>query len=963
MPGLGLGLGLSTRRALGGVGPEVPPSASISGSLVVGETLTVIVAGVASIVSYLWERFYEDYSEVAYSTASIVLDAADMGYNMRLTIQYLDSEGNPGTLTIETEDYVRNINFLGFVVVVKTANFLDGFLFDINGINRYKTAIWERSLTGEIWQFVSSSTLNQPPRYTLSTSDLGYRYRLTATYVDGQGYEDTITSEPTGTVNNTPGSINITDGGGGNITTVTVGDQLYASIPIDADGWSFSDTPVYGWQFASFPAGPWTAIAGYGFALNVEPSLAGKYIRFQGSFVDNIGTSELFTSEVFGPVIPPNSPGSVTISGNYRVGSTLTASATDINGIPGPINWVWEVSTNNGPWLAADGFGNEYYPSFSDRGSRFRVTAFYVDGLGANETATSDPVLIPYGEVNLSVEYPIFPGDVVEAIVTTPNGIGGPITFQWWRFDFSLGASQPISGATGQSYTATSADVDKSIFVVVTYTDNLGRQESLYSKLGGVASPTIGGGILTINGQRRVGEYLSATLSNTDGPVDTAFFDWQRSLDGLAWVAVSSGPSSLLLLPSDASGYQYRLVAGYLDQSPGFKTVFATTGAIAPADQPGSASIQGAVSYGNTVEGVVSDPNGVASVQSRYWQRSLDGVSWLTIAGETAAQYLLDDNFLNGQRIRFGATYTDNLGNTSTVLSPASAAIIVPDQPGSLVIQGTLAEYQDLSAVIIDGNNIEGGSESYTWQYTYDSSFAPGSWLALGLTANTITVQPGYSGVYFRAIASYTDLAGYVATVTSAPAGPIVAAGASTRAASVDGIAQVGQALSASAVDTGGIQGSILWRWQVSDSADIGWQTIANSTGQVFAPTIAQGDRLIRAYGLYLDGQGVFREIYSPPTNYVNVLGAAGISGQAKVGQILQGSAGDSYNGIGGPVAGQFEEYDDNAGWVAIAGATAYTYLIPASKVGKLIRYAPYFVDGRGYDEFPVSPAVGPVVA
>ena len=116
-----------------------------------------------------------------------------------------------------------------------------------------------------------------------------------------------------------------------------------------------------------------------------------------------------------------------------------------------------------------------------------------------------------------------------ETLTATTSGIadedgmtGAVFAYQWIRHDPATAADTDIEGATGSTYTVTSADEGKALKVRVTFTDDAGNEESVTSyALVGSPAPTrtrepansAATGAPGIDGSAVVGQTLTATTT------------------------------------------------------------------------------------------------------------------------------------------------------------------------------------------------------------------------------------------------------------------------------------------------------------------------------------------------------------------------------------------------------------------------------------------------------------------
>ncbi len=210
--------------------------------------------------------------------------------------------------------------------------------------------------------------------YTLTQAEVGKTINVTASYTDGKGTVESISSMATAAVSN------INDLPTGEVTisgTVSKGQILNASNNLaDSDGLR---TITYTWKANG------TTI-GTGTTYTLKQSEVGKTVTVTASYTDGYGAAESVTSSATSTVTEFNEipTGAVTISGTPKQGQTLTASNTlaDADGL-GSITYTWKA---NG---AAVGTGTTYTLTQSEVGKAVSVTASYTDRNGTAESITS----------------------------------------------------------------------------------------------------------------------------------------------------------------------------------------------------------------------------------------------------------------------------------------------------------------------------------------------------------------------------------------------------------------------------------------------------------------------------------------------------------------------------------------------------------------------------------------------
>ncbi|MDX9815157.1 MAG: cadherin domain-containing protein, partial [Sulfurimonadaceae bacterium] len=306
--------------------------------------------------------------------------------------------------------------------------------------------------------------------YTLTQNEVNKTITVKASYTDGEGTAETVTSSATSSV------VNVNDAPVGTVTisgTVSQNETLTASNNItDAEGMG---TVSYQW----FANG--VEISG---ATNQTYTLTqnevNKTITVKASYTDGEGTAETVTSSATSSVVNVNDApiGSVIISGTATEDQTLTASntLTDEDGL-GTISYVWYADG-----VAISGATNSTLTlTQNEVGKVITVKANYTDLQGTLESVISSATTKVVNVNNVPTGSVIISGTVTQGeTLTASNNITdadgmGTVSYQWYA-DGVL-----INGATGSTYTLTQNEVNKAITVVASYTDGFGANESVTS--------------------------------------------------------------------------------------------------------------------------------------------------------------------------------------------------------------------------------------------------------------------------------------------------------------------------------------------------------------------------------------------------------------------------------------------------------------------------------------------------
>ena len=493
---------------------------------------------------------------------------AQVGQLLRVLATYTDGHGTAESVASAATAAVRPGNQApgGSLVVGGTAQqgsvlTVTSTLTDADGMGAL-TLQWQLSTGGTNWSDISGA---QGGSLTLTEAQVGRLLRVVASYTDGQGTAETVTSSATAAV------ANVNDAPSGGIRLVGTprqGSTLSISSTLaDADGLG---TLAWRWQSSSDGLA-WTDIAGAA-ASQFAPGQAqvGLQLRALGAYIDGHGTTESAATAASAAVQNTNDAptGSVRLSGTARQGQVLTATQTlaDLDGL-GPISFRWESSRDNTVWTAV-GDANTATLDLTQSlvGQRIRAVASYADGGGTTESVPSAGTVAvinvndaPSGLVLLPSTARL--GQALAPNVSLADADGlGTLRYEWQQSP--TGATwQVINGATGSSFTPAAAQVGQFLRVVVRYTDAGGAAESMASTAASVVRVTTGtAGADVLMGGAGADELKG--LAGNDRLTGDGSDDLLQGGDDLD-VAVMSGPrSGYDVLRSGSSSWTVRALSG-----------------------------------------------------------------------------------------------------------------------------------------------------------------------------------------------------------------------------------------------------------------------------------------------------------------------------------------------------------------------------------------------------------------
>jgi large repetitive protein len=460
-----------------------------------------------------------------------------------------------------------------------------------------------------------------------------------------------------------------------------------------------------------------------------NPNAAGVPSGSYKGRVAYIGSGSTFDIVTNNTALPPSASATLTtptISGTAQEGVTLSASGAVATGGAAP-TFQWQESFGGTNFVAINGAtGSTYTLTEADIGAQLRVVATTLASDGFRTVAISGDTATVTDHLTLTT--PVVSGtDTVGQILTastpTADNADATISYQWQRNGVN------ISGADGQTYRLTAADVGDTIDVVATATDPHGGSIAETSpstgtvtaftplNLSNLSLGTLPGNdkvtvtfLATVNAQTNqliVNPTVSGTLSgagfanvitNATVPLDTltlgGFIFDDANADGLfnagdsdiSGVSVSvfaqGGTTALETVTTDASGvYDFTgLAAGnYFVQVNASN--FAAGGALATFSNA-SAAVDatpndglGNRNYGEPLSNGVVDTNAIT-------------LSYRAPASGGNSQTTLDVGFVKGPNVSAGATATFTGGGAAVVLD---SGLTVSDGSGTTLSTATVS--------------------------------------------------------------------------------------------------------------------------------------------------------------------------------------------------------------------------------------------------------------------------------
>jgi len=468
------------------------------------------------------------------------------------------------------------------------------------------------------------------------------------------------------------------------------------TLSASAGSWS-GDQPIgfaYQWRRCDSGGGSCADINGAGGQTYTLTSAdVGSTIRVAVTGSNGAGSTSA-SSAATSPVAaaPPSNTSPPPVSGTAQDGQTLSASAGSWNGTP-PIgfSYQWRRCDSGGGSCAdiSSAGGQTYTLTSADVGSTIRVAVTGSNGAGSS-SASSDPTAVvqaaapapPSNASPPSISGTAQDGQTLSASAGSWNGtppIG--LAYQWRRCDSSGGSCADIGGASGQSYTLTSADVGSTIRVAVTGSNSGGSSSanSDPTQVVQAAAPTPPANTSSpsVTGTAQDGQTLSASAGSWSGTPPIGFaYQWRRCDSGGGSCADINGASGQsYMLGSTDVGSTIRVAVTGSNAAGSSSASSAPTSVVTgvPPANTSPPSVSGTAQEMQTLSASAGSWSGTLPIGFAYqWRRCDSGGAGCTdINGASGQSYMLVSSDV-GSTIRVAVTGSNAAGSSSASSAPTS---------------------------------------------------------------------------------------------------------------------------------------------------------------------------------------------------------------------------------------------------------------------------------------------------
>ena len=472
-------------------------------------------------------------------------------------------------------------------------------------------------------------------------------------------------------------------------------------------------------------------------AYTLEEEDVGKAIWVRVTFTDDEGNEETLTSTQSAPVAArPNTPatGLPTISGTARVAETLAVSISDIEDADGLTGATFSYQ-----WVSSDGItytdireatSATYSLVVDDIGKTITVRVNHTDDRGFDETLTSAPTAVVEASPNIpATGLPSITGatEVGETLTVSTSGIqdangltGATFSYQWVSNDGT--ADMDIQEVTSTSYTLVADDIEKTIKVRVSFTDDGGNEETLTSAPTGAVEAKLNipaTGLPTISGRAQVGETLTADTSGIadHNGLENANFSYQWLADD---TATDGATGREYTLAEADKGKAIKVRVSFTDDGGNEETLTSAPTGPVWGDGPPGAPRNLTATPGNKEVTLSWDPptdNGNAPTTRYRIEWRVDGkdyTRWSQWGTSRSTTYTTNDqaNLANGVKYFFRVKAENGSGNS---YGPASEEVSATPTSGSAVDLGT--------PVLSNTENLHHGMVRLDWEDIEDAGW------------------------------------------------------------------------------------------------------------------------------------------------------------------------------------------------------------------------------------------------
>jgi hypothetical protein len=415
--------------------PTLTGVVSIEGTAKVGLVLSAGISGLTNLAGtpvYQWKR---DGANIGTNAATYMVDITDFDAHIAVLVS---SSGNAGSVASAATAAVEKQTLDGTVSINGTAKVGESLTINEDGLtNKIGSPSYQWQRDGDTIADATAAS------YTLVQDDAGHAITVVVSYSGNTG---SVASAATAAVEKQTlnGTVSING-------TAKVGE----SLTINESGLTNkSGTPSYQWQRGGDTIAD-AAAASYTLVQDDAEHAITVVVSYSG----NTGS---VTSAATDAVLPCELGGTVSITGDARVGGQLTVDESELRYQAGTPTYQWKKNgTNTGM------NENSYQVVAADLGATITVVVSYSGNAGSITSAATAAVAKPLLTGGISIMGAAQKGQTLTADISGGNGTG-TAAYQWKR------GENDIPGADSATYSLAAEDVGYAIKVRASYADKDG---------------------------------------------------------------------------------------------------------------------------------------------------------------------------------------------------------------------------------------------------------------------------------------------------------------------------------------------------------------------------------------------------------------------------------------------------------------------------------------------------------
>jgi alpha-tubulin suppressor-like RCC1 family protein len=657
---------------------------------------------------------------------------------------------------------------------------------------------------------------------------------------------------------------------------------------------------------------------------------------------------------------PPVNTTLPAISGKPEEGQTLSASTGAWAGTePFTYTYQWTTCNSSGESCSniSGATSSTYKLTSSSVGQTLRIVVTAKNSVESTKatSSASSVVIAPSPPSNTGL--PVISGTARDGITlsaSTGTWTGTtPISYayQWQSCNLAGEECHNIEGATSYTYTLTSANLETTLRVVVTASNEI-ASISATSADSAEVEPGAPSELEapSITGTPNVDQTLHADAGTWGGTENETGYQWERCNSLGAECSTIVGETKAEYKPGEGDiETRLRVRVGVSNALGSLTAVSGTTEPIGPVAtllNTWAPSISGTSQYGHTLSANTGSWLGLTGITSYIyqWESCNSYGSGCEPVGEDTANYAPNATEI-GRTIRV-RVYAQEVEHEASETSPTSRPIAAENAPVSIAapaVAGTGLKGNVLTATI--GTWSGAGSITYNYQWERCNEDGESCSAISGATSSTYTLTESDVATTLRMVVTATDESGNTTAASNATAVISRATLVNVVAPSITGVHEIERALKANrGIWTGEGALTYTYKWERCNEKGESCSTIAGATESSYRAVSADVGKTLRV-AVTAEGAAGKESVNSAGTPVIGSeslapedLFAPMIEGNLTLGETLTAQTGTWVSSETISYSYQWQTCTEEGECKNITGATSSTYKLIEGDIGLAMR-------------------------